>query len=68
MTDKNSDAQKAYDPADQAPAEGQSHPIPAEDRGQNPGVDPAAKDAPAEGGRDEVERQAERDAQDLRGV
>lgn len=47
--------QKGYDPADQTPAEGQSRPIPADDRGKNPGVDPAAKDAPAEGGRQEVE-------------
>lgn len=44
-----------YDPANQAPAEGQSHAIPFTDRGQNPGIDPAAKDEPAEGGRDEVE-------------
>lgn len=53
MTDK--DQQAHYDPADQAPAEGQSQAIPAEDRGKNPGIDPAAKDEPAEGGRDEVE-------------
>lgn len=51
MTDPSS----GYDPADQAPAEGQSREIPTEDRGQGLGVDPAAKDAPAEGGRDEVE-------------
>ncbi|SEJ57634.1 hypothetical protein SAMN04488058_11114 [Deinococcus reticulitermitis] len=50
-----SDEHKGYDPANQAPAEGQSREIPAEDRGQAPNVDPAAKDAPAEGGRDEVE-------------
>lgn len=53
MTD---DAQKpGYDPANQSPAEGQSHPIPPEDRGKAPNIDPAAKDQPAEGGRDEVE-------------
>ncbi|WP_414657474.1 hypothetical protein ACINK0_04935 [Deinococcus sp. VB343] len=51
-----SDQQKTgHDPAEQAPADGQSHPIPDGDRGQNPGIDPAAKDAPAEGGRQEVE-------------
>ncbi|MFD2608715.1 hypothetical protein ACFSR9_04570 [Deinococcus taklimakanensis] len=56
-----SDEQKTgYDPANQTPAEGQSRPIAPQDRGQNPGVDPAAKDEPAEGGRDEVEEQAER--------
>lgn len=49
------DNEKGYDPADQAPAEGQSHDIPAQDRGQAPNVDPAAKDEPAEGGRSEVE-------------
>ncbi|MFC4424684.1 hypothetical protein [Deinococcus navajonensis] len=54
------DAQKGtgiqnHDPADQSPAEGQSHPIPEADRGQNPGIDPADKDQPAEGGRDEAE-------------
>lgn len=46
---------QGYDPANTSPAEGQSHPIPAQDRGQNPGVDPADKDQPAEGGRDEAE-------------
>ncbi|MFB9082506.1 hypothetical protein [Deinococcus wulumuqiensis] len=51
-----SDQQKTgYDPADQSPAEGQSRSIPAQDRGQNPGVDPADKDQPAEGGREEAE-------------
>ncbi|EYB68965.1 hypothetical protein DEIPH_ctg012orf0024 [Deinococcus phoenicis] len=45
---------KGYDPANTSPAEGQSHPIPGEDRGQAPNEDPAAKDQPAEGGRDEV--------------
>lgn len=44
-----------YDPADQSPAEGQSRPIPEPEHGQNPGVDPADKDQPAEGGREEAE-------------
>lgn len=53
MTD---DAQKkGYDPANTAPAEGQSHPIPEQARGQDPDIDPADKDQPAEGGRDEAE-------------
>lgn len=47
--------QPGYDPANQSPAEGQSHPIPDQAQGQAPNVDPAAKDQPAEGGRDEVE-------------
>lgn len=48
-----SDQQKpGYDPANQAPAEGQTRPIPAEDRGKNPGIDPADK-APAEGEREQ---------------
>lgn len=58
MSDKE---QFGYDPANQAPAEGQSHPIPPEDKGKNPNIDPAAKDEPAEGGRDEVEGSAERE-------
>ena len=50
------DAQKkGYDPANTSPAEGQSRPIAPEDRGQAPNVDPAAKDQPAEGGREEAE-------------
>lgn len=52
MTD---DQKKGYDPANTSPAEGQSHPIPEQDRGKDPNIDPAAKDEPAEGGRDEVE-------------
>ncbi|GAA5514204.1 hypothetical protein Dcar01_02958 [Deinococcus carri] len=48
------DAQKKpYDPANSSPAEGQSHPIPEQERGQAPNEDPAAKDQPAEGGRAE---------------
>ncbi len=48
-----SDQEKSgYDPANQSPAEGQSRPIPAEDRGKNPGIDPADK-APAEGERED---------------
>lgn len=54
MTDDHKNPQ-GHDPAEQSPAEGQSHPIPEAAHGKNPGVDPAAKDAPAEGGRDEVE-------------
>ena len=49
------DLKKGYDPANTSPAEGQSRPIPEEDRGKAPNADPAAKDEPAEGGRDEVE-------------
>lgn len=56
----NDDKLTEYDPANQTPAEGQSRPIPEESRGHAPNVDPAAKDAPAEGGRDEVEGRAER--------
>ncbi|WP_034386100.1 hypothetical protein [Deinococcus sp. YIM 77859] len=50
----NDEQKTGYDPANTSPAEGQSRPIPAEDRGQNPNIDPADKDQPAEGGRDEV--------------
>ena len=49
------DIKPGYDPANQSPAEGQSHPIPEQDRGKAPNFDPADKDQPAEGGRDEVE-------------
>lgn len=52
MTDDRT--RDGYDPAQTSPAEGQSHAIPDEARGQNPGVDPADKDQPAEGGRDEA--------------
>lgn len=44
-----------YDPANQSPAEGQSRAIPDQAQGQSPDIDPAAKDQPAEGARDEVE-------------
>lgn len=54
------DPKTGYDPADQSPAEGQSHPIPEAARGQSTGIDPAAKDEPAEGGRDEVEDESAR--------
>ena len=54
-----SDQEKfGYDPANQTPAEGQSRPIAPEDKGKNPNIDPAAKDQPAEGGREEVEDRA----------
>ncbi|CAM3550997.1 hypothetical protein [Deinococcus frigens] len=49
------DTKPGYDPANQSPAEGQSQPIPEQDRGQAPNVDPADKDGPAEGARDAVE-------------
>lgn len=52
MTDDTQN--KGYDPAQTSPAEGQSHPIPDAARGQDPGIDPADKDQPAEGGRDEA--------------
>ncbi|MPY67078.1 hypothetical protein F8S09_10305 [Deinococcus sp. SDU3-2] len=52
MTDDTQ--KKGYDPAQTSPAEGQSHAIPNEARGENPGTDPADKDQPAEGGRDEA--------------
>jgi len=51
MTD---DTKKGYDPAHTSPAEGQSHPVPEQARGQDPDIDPADKDQPAEGGRDEA--------------
>lgn len=54
MSDPHSQ-QTDYDPANQAPAEGQSHPIPAADKGKAPNIDPAAKDQPAEGGREEAQ-------------
>lgn len=44
-----------YDPANTSPAEGQSKDISQEAQGKAPNSDPAAKDEPAEGGRDEVE-------------
>ncbi|RJF73731.1 hypothetical protein D3875_12830 [Deinococcus cavernae] len=47
-------------PSDRAPAEGAPDQLPAEDQGKNPNIDPARKDEPAEGGRDEVEGNAER--------
>ena len=49
------DPKTDYDPADQSPAEGQSRDIPEASQGKSTGIDPAAKDEPAEGGRDEVE-------------
>lgn len=39
---------RPYDPANTAPAEGQSHPIPPQDRGKAPNFDPA-NESPAEG-------------------
>ncbi|GAA5535193.1 hypothetical protein [Deinococcus aluminii] len=46
MTDDSQ--KKPYDPANTAPAEGQSHPIPPQDRGKAPNFDPA-NESPAEG-------------------
>lgn len=54
MTD---DPKKGYDPANTSPAEGQSHAIPEQARGQDPDIDPADKDK-AEGDRGEVEDSA----------
>lgn len=59
MTDnKNKDLQqelKSSDPAQSSPAEGQSHPIPAADKGTGTqGIDTGARAEPAEGGRDEA--------------
>lgn len=55
------DAQKqGYDPAHTSPAEGQSHAIPEQARGQDPDIDPADKDQPAEGGREEAEDDSDR--------
>lgn len=54
MSNQPENEKKDYDPANQSPAEGQSHPIPAADRGKDPNIDPAAKDQPAEGGREEA--------------
>ncbi|WP_420595051.1 hypothetical protein [Deinococcus sp.] len=54
MTDK-SEPKISSDPGDTSPAEGQSQPIPAEDKGQGTGgLDTADRAEPAEGGRDEV--------------
>ncbi|WP_198170825.1 hypothetical protein [Deinococcus arboris] len=53
------DPKPGYDPANQAPAEGERQNAPEEARGKAPNVDPAAKPEPAEGGRDEVESSAE---------
>lgn len=47
-------------PSVRAPAEGAPDQLPAEEKGKNPNIDPAAKNEPAEGGRDEVEQNAER--------
>lgn len=47
-------------PGDRAPAEGAPDQLPAGDQGKDPQIDPAAKDEPAEGGRDEVEQGAQR--------
>lgn len=52
------DPKTGYDPADQSPAEGESRDIPEASQGKSPGIDPAAKDEPAEGGRDEIEDQS----------
>lgn len=66
MTDDKSDKSKGAGlvekpvPSDRAPAEGAPDDLPAEQKGKNPNIDPASKDEPAEGGRDEVERNAER--------
>lgn len=54
MTDHDQ-SNPGYDPANTSPAEGQSKDISQEEKGKAPNADPAAKDAPAEGGRDEVE-------------
>lgn len=49
------DPKISSDPADTSPAEGQSHPVPAEDHGKGTGgLDTADRVDPAEGGRDEV--------------
>ncbi|AZI42944.1 hypothetical protein EHF33_09470 [Deinococcus psychrotolerans] len=49
------DPKISSDPADTSPAEGQSHPIPAEDKGKGTGgIDTADRADPAEGGRDET--------------
>ena len=54
MTDANKSTISS-DPGDSSPAEGQSHPIPAEDQGKGTGgLDTADRAEPAEGGRDEV--------------
>lgn len=56
MTDrddqKDLEAQRP-DPADKAPAEGQSRDIPEQDQGQGQGTDTAYTQEPAEGSRDE---------------
>ncbi|MFC4454472.1 hypothetical protein [Deinococcus sonorensis] len=52
-SDKSSEAQQRPDPTAKVPAEGQSHPIPEEDQGQDQGTDTAYNREPAEGGRDE---------------
>ncbi len=45
--------QQRPDPADTAPAEGQSRDIPAQDQGKDQDSDTAYNSEPAEGGRDE---------------
>jgi|GEM_PF-4585094 len=57
MTDSEKN-DKAYDPADTQPAEGGSDSnMTDSERGQAPHADPAAKDQPAEGGREQAEDQ-----------
>ncbi|GGR22730.1 hypothetical protein [Deinococcus ruber] len=59
MTDKQHESSSAdlaaerSDPADTAPAEGQSRDIPAQDQGKDQGADLAYDSAPAEGERDD---------------
>lgn len=56
MTQGDSGKLIEHDPADTAPAEGGSNDdIPESARGKSPEIDPADKDQPAEGGREESE-------------
>ncbi len=51
--DATPEDQQRPDPADTAPAEGQSRDIPAQDQGKDQGTDTAYDAPPAEGARDE---------------
>ena len=51
--DSTPEREQRPDPADTAPAEGQSKAVPAEDRGKDQGADLAYDAPPAEGARDD---------------
>ena len=55
MTQRNDEQHRELDPADRSPADGGDNAdIPENERGQSPHIDPADKDQPAEGGREQA--------------